>query len=562
LTALRDLVKRRAEAVGISALVLAGLAVRVVYLFAAARRPGFRWIDPDRYAAMGSLLAGADGDGRWRWTLDSVLYLKHVKAPLYPVILSFFALLPAPYPFSAAIAQAVASAASIGFLFVIGRAIHSNRAGFIAAFLYAIYLPSIFDVVVIQQEAFHIPLVLAAFALLADAAAREGSPARFALAGAVLGLSALVRSMPVYYLVPAALLFALTGGRERRDWQRAGGLVAGFVAVTAPYVVYISAAMGHLVLIDNMGSIHFGTAYQHSREVVHNAPPPTLPEIIRMFFKTFASAPLTFVGDRVEDLRGLFMLRGGRWLQLNVHASTAAHAAGYKLMAHACQDIPFALSAALAPFGWALARHRRAAALVGLWVVMYIGLLAAFTWSGARYRAPYEPHLMALAAVALAGSWRRPRPVALAAAAAASLGVAWAVMASVPSTARARAEYGIAEWWVGEGGRKARVVGACGFTVVPVDGQVQLTVVPWDQPAPGDPVRVRMRVEGRPAGEVVIGDTDQRPLAYPWREVTAFVELEAATVATGRPAAFRIRVLTRAAPEHEHDPGAAAGQGP
>jgi 4-amino-4-deoxy-L-arabinose transferase-like glycosyltransferase len=559
-TALRELVKRRGEAIAVWALVLAALAVRVAYLLFATRRPGFRWIDPDRYAAMGSLLAA--GEGGWRWTLDAVLYLKHVKAPLYPVVLSLFALLPAPYPFSAALAQAVASAACVGFLFVIGRGIHSSRAGFIAAFLYAIYLPSVFDVIVIQQESLHIPLVLAAFALVVDAVARQATPWRFAAAGAVFGLAALARSMPVYFIGPAALLFAALGGRDRADWRRAGALLAGFVAVTAPYVVYISAAMGHLVLIDNMGSIHFGTAYRHSRDVVHNAPPPTLPQVIGMFLKTFASAPLAFLGDRLEDLRGLFMLRGGRWLQLSVHAASAAQAAGFKLLAHACQDVPFGLSAVLAPFGWALARNRRAAALVGLWVVMYVGLLVAFTWSGARYRAPYEPHLMVLAAVVLAGGWRRPRVAALAAAAAASLGIAWAVQASVPATARARAEYGIPEWWVGEGGRKARASGPSGFTVVPVDGAVQLTVVPWAQPAPGDPVRVRMRVDGRPAGEVVMADTEQQPLAHPSREVTTFVELDAMTVSSARPAAYRIRVLTRAAPEHGHDPGAPHGPGP
>ena len=125
-------------------LVLAALAVRLGYLLAVTRRPGFKWIDPDRYSELGSLLA--HGESGWRWTLDAVLYLKHVKAPLYPVILSLFAMLPAPYPFSAAVAQAVASAACVGFLFVIGRGLHSARAGFIAALLYAIYLPSIFDV--------------------------------------------------------------------------------------------------------------------------------------------------------------------------------------------------------------------------------------------------------------------------------------------------------------------------------------------------------------------------------------------------------------------------------
>jgi 4-amino-4-deoxy-L-arabinose transferase-like glycosyltransferase len=560
LTALRDLLKRRGETAAVALLVLAALAVRLGYLVAVTRRPGFRWIDPDRYSTLGSLLA--NGEGGWRWTLDAVLYLKHVKAPLYPVILSLFALLPAPYPFSAAVGQAVASAACVGFLFVIGRGLHSGRAGFIAAFLYAIYLPSIFDVAVIQQESFHIPFLLGGFALMVDAVAREASPWRFALAGAVLGLAALVRSMPVYYVGPAALLFAILGGRVAADWRRAGALLAGFVAVTAPYILYISAAMGHLVLIDNMGSIHFGTAYPHSRAVVHNAPPPTLPEIALMFVRTFASAPLKFIGDRIEDLRGLFMLRGGRWLQLHAHAATAAGAAGLKLLAHVCQDAPFGISAVLAPLGWAFARQRRAAALVGLWVVMYVGLLAALTWSGASYRAPYEPHLMALAAVVLAGGWRRPPAWALAAAAGASLFSVWAVAASLSTTARGRAEYGIAEWWVGEGGRKAKVAGGSGFTVVPVDDQIQLTVVPWEQPAADDPVRVRMRVEGRPAGEVVMDSTEQRWLIFPWREGAAFVQLEGRTVRSDRPAAYRIRVLTRVLPEHGHEPGAVPGQGP
>ena len=63
-------------------LALLALAVRLAYLLTVVRRPGYRWIDPDRYVEMGRLLVTPEGG--WRWTLDAILYLKHVKAPLYP----------------------------------------------------------------------------------------------------------------------------------------------------------------------------------------------------------------------------------------------------------------------------------------------------------------------------------------------------------------------------------------------------------------------------------------------------------------------------------------------
>ena len=51
MTALPGLVKRRSEAVGAALLVFLALALRVGYLLFAVRRPGFRWIDPDRRIA-------------------------------------------------------------------------------------------------------------------------------------------------------------------------------------------------------------------------------------------------------------------------------------------------------------------------------------------------------------------------------------------------------------------------------------------------------------------------------------------------------------------------------
>ena len=52
--------------------------------------------------------------------------------PGYPVFLSWFALFPG-YPRSAQVAQALLSAATVWLLFLLGRRLHSERAGLIAA---------------------------------------------------------------------------------------------------------------------------------------------------------------------------------------------------------------------------------------------------------------------------------------------------------------------------------------------------------------------------------------------------------------------------------------------
>ena len=74
----------------------------------------------------------------------------------------------------------------------------------------------------------------------------------FALAGALFGLAALCRSMPIYFVAAVAVAAVL------RDWRGAGprealALVGGFAALTLPYSVALSIHLGEPTLIENHG---------------------------------------------------------------------------------------------------------------------------------------------------------------------------------------------------------------------------------------------------------------------------------------------------------------------
>ena len=516
-------------------LVLSAFLVRLAVQLREQSRPGFVWLDPDGYMRIGRTLA----EGGWHWSLDAVLYLRHVKAPLYQILLSLFALDPDWYPASAAVVQAFLGAAAVAWMFVLGRAVHSSRAGWIAAASYALYLPAVYDCGIFLQESAYIPLLIGAFAVLADAMERDGAPRRFALAGAVFGVAALVRSMPVYFLPPAMALYLLSERGQAVARRRALALVLGFLALTLPYSVYISMQMGHLILIDNMGSIHFATVYHDSRAVVHAAPPPSLPEAVLMVLKTFTTHPLDFLGERFADARTLFLLRGGRFLEDHAWAETAAGAWGWKMATHALQDLNYGLAAILAPLGWVLARGRRAATLLGLWVALNVALLAALTWSGARYRAPFEPQLMVFAAVVAAGGWRALRPAARLGAAACSVALAAALLPSLPVSLGSRATYGVTEWLFDVDGQRTRVKGAAGFTAWPVDGAVRLVLSGFHAERP---LRVRVRANGQDLSDVRIEGRQQVPLTLP-TERRLYVELDG--MYEDRPGAgvYRVRIV-------------------
>lgn len=529
---------------GLLALIAVAFALRVFMLVVETSRPGFAWVDPDGYMATGRKIV----EGGWHWSVETVRYSRHVKAPLYPIVLSFFALGPWSYPLSAALAQAVVGAMAVGAMFFIGRAVHSLRAGWIAAVLYALYLPAIFDPGIFLQENLHIPLLLVGFALLCNALTAKASAFSFVAAGATFGAAALVRSMPVYFLPPALFVYLVKNRLSGEAWRQVAWVMAGFAALTLPYSLYISVQMGQAILIDNMGSIQFASVYPDSRHGFHSLPSPTLFEIIRMFATTFASAPFDFLAERINDARLLFGLKGGRFLEDHVRVGSDLAALVWKAATHVFQDGTYSLTAILAPLGWVFARRSGAALFVGLWAAVNVVLLAAFTWSGARYRAPFEPHLMILGAVVLAGGWARPPRWALGLAAGASLVVAAAVIPTLPSSLAARATYGLDDWWVGEDGEgRARIEGRAGFTVKPVEGSVQLVLRTWSE---AEPVRVRIAIGSEPVVELRLTGNEGVPFSKP-STVPIYLKLEGVDERTGELRPYRLRVI-QSPPDPSH----------
>ena len=250
----------RRQIITLLAILTFGLGVRLTALVNALHSPGYSWQDPDGYMTQAVRLGGRDG---WAWTFDAVTYTingqRHALPPMYSVFLSMFALWPG-FPLSAQVAQVGLAVVSIALVFALGRRVHSTRAGLVAASLYALWVPNIFNVWSTSQETLYVPLILVAFLLLARAVDRDDPWPGFALAGVVFGAAALTRSMPMFFAVPAAITHVLLAPNRRRASVQGLTFLLGFLLLTAPYSAALSRHFGQLTIIDTHGSIHLESA--------------------------------------------------------------------------------------------------------------------------------------------------------------------------------------------------------------------------------------------------------------------------------------------------------------
>ena len=494
-----DDLSKRFALVALAGFVLASFAVRMWLLHTAMAAGGFNPGDADGYFRNARLL-GQEGAG-WRWTLDAINYpwdgRPYLLPPLYPVFLSLFVVAADSFQYWALVGQAALNAASAASLYVIGTSLHSRRAGLIGAAVFAFWLPNIWTYALFMQEQLYVPLLMLAFALFLRSTATAASWKSFACAGAAFGLAALTRSMPLYFVIPAALGHVVLT-RDRKSVTDAAALLGGFFAVTGLYSVWLSWQVGQFVYIEN----HAGISV-HNYGAARGSGVPAHSDIITELSDAFFTDPRAFVGLWWSYTRALFHVHGDRWLHF-YQATTAAGAATAKAMAHLGIDLPFIASVILAPLGAVFARRPREAALLVFWVVLVVVLTALSATGGVRYRSPFEPHLVALAAVALAGAWRRPGRLALISALAISAVAASVLIPQVPRVARARANYGIQESADADGVMHFSVVGRAGLNVLPKDGVIELRL------SSPQPARVSFWIDRHPVADRTVSDEPLR----------------------------------------------------
>ncbi len=496
----------------LGAIVCFGLLLRLSYLAHATGRPGYRLDDPDSYLRQGERIAqGASG---WRFDFEVVEHAvegrRYALPPLYPVFLSLFALLPG-FPVNALAGQAILAAIGCLSVFYLGKEIHSDRAGLVAATLCALWFPNIIAVWSTMQETLFIPLLLSGFAVLLRARAFGG----FALAGLLLGLAALTRSMPIYYVPVAALLLLWRHG-PRRGAILASGLALGFAAPTIPYSIALSRHLGGPTFIENHAGLRIAT--EHGAE---GARPPGPIATAATLLRELAAAPGRTMGDWRTTALSILHVNGGRLLQIYLGADTKIGATAWKLAAHVFSDLSLVMILALAPFGFALCRKPDQGAFLAAWIVMCFGLTVISGFGGPRLRAPFEPHLMVGAAVALASGWRRPRAGSLLAAALISLALLTAVVPQLGRSFAAKADYGV-DWPLDPPPKRSAMEGKAGFNVFASDGFVEIAVRPRND---GKPTRVSLFLDGELAGEEIL-DAPEHWFRYPAADAgLAFVEI-------------------------------------
>lgn len=528
----------RSVVLTLAALVLTSFGIRFWLLQHAVWEGTFSAIDADGYLRNGRLLT-QDGAG-WQWTLKAIEYpwdgRIYVLPPLYPVFLSLFALVSDAYEYWAAVGQIALNAASVASLFVVGESLHSRRAGLIAACIYTFWLTSIWRFSLFIQEQLYVPLLITAFALLLRATARGGSPGAFLAAGVAFGGAALTRSMPMYFVVAVAVWCVLID-RNVLAVRRGAAFLAGFLLVTGAYSLWLSQQLGQFVYIEN----HAGISIQQYGGI--GAPGvPGFGDIVRQLLGAFWSAPTNFLAVWSGYALSLFHLHADRWLHAYV-APTAERELVARIIGLAGIALPFITSVVLAPIGAVLARGRREAALVASWVVLVVVLTALSAAGGVRYRAPFEPHLIVLSAVVLAGGWRRPSRLATISGLCITACAVLLMLAQIPRVVRARANYGVSQWSGGEVSWRAAVVGSSGFNLLPTGGRVlEVVIHPSDHVRVHPPTRISVRIDGYPMGDRLLG-TEAIRLRFPARHGGFhFVEVFA-NDAADNPATIEIEVV-------------------
>jgi 4-amino-4-deoxy-L-arabinose transferase-like glycosyltransferase len=350
--------------------------------------------------------------------------LTSFRPPLYPTFLALIYTVfgTGPRRFLAArIVQAVLGAACVPLTAALGRRLRlSSRAITWAAAIVAVFPLLAIYPLALATENLYIPLlILSVWGVLR---AREGGRARdYALAGLLLGLGALTRSV-VTFFVPLAALWIWRTSESRRVGLRGGVLlILCFLAVTLPWAArntllhgefhFIESALGYdlyqgyhpestgtfrwQIAMDLLPMLDDGERHRQGMEAfwsfVRDDPGRVPYLMIRKLGYLWGLDKRAFVYFYGNDFLGLWP-------------------PGLLATALLVLCLPFALVASAGLAGLALARPRREVGLIVLLLAYYAGIHMLILAED-RFHVPLVPILALLAAtVPTERPWRQARP--------------------------------------------------------------------------------------------------------------------------------------------------------
>jgi 4-amino-4-deoxy-L-arabinose transferase-like glycosyltransferase len=371
------------------------------------------------------------------------------RAPIYPLFLALHLRLFGDDPAPIYLSQHLLSLANVLLTYALARRMlpMAHRVmPLLAALLMAIYFPFVIYPQALLSETLFLTLLLSALLALAAAAERRTLPPLL-LAGALLGVATLTRSLTLFFIPLAALWLAFYSQPAetlRRRLLHAMTLLLCSAAVIAPWTLYNSRFYGGLVVIDTSGGYNLllGAWTAHdgvrrdapTRDFVLGLfpeqaqapaatcapyPGPLTAQADRQAAMTreglclIADRPLAFIQKSLAELVDLFQINYTGAERFTAGFTTGRLPPWYVAALFLLDDTIYVATLTLAALGWGLARRTMApiGSLAGIWWLYNIAV-APLLFAINRFRLPLLPFAFIFAAfaiIALAGRIKRSR---------------------------------------------------------------------------------------------------------------------------------------------------------
>ena len=404
---------------GLAALVLTALGIRVVYAVAVAPhqpQPG----DQLLYHALARSLAEGDG-----YNLETVFLGDYPTAshpPLYSLYLALFTKLGLASFAAHRVVSCLLGAAAVALIGLLGRRLAGPRVGLIAAGLAAVY-PQLFMIDgTLIAESLYAPVIVLVLLMAYRVIDRPSLTAAGAL-GAAIGLATLTRSDGILLLVLIVPLLAWRVAPDVPQRLRLMGvatLATGLIL--SPWLIRNWAQFDRLPLLStngaltqqatncdetyygpSIGFVGFGCALRSKCLEIREEVPQS--ECLLREARDYAGEHLSRVpvvaAARVARMWNVFGttkdLSYSRTWGREAHATIAGRAMYYVLVV-------------LSAYGTWLLWRRRVSLLPLIAMLVLASGVAVLAFGFSRYRLPAEPVLVVLAAVAIGSLIDRWRP--------------------------------------------------------------------------------------------------------------------------------------------------------